>query len=443
MDKKNIDSVYKANLCHYCGICYGVCPKDNIEFEPDDTGNPVFRVKDDHRCGACELCYIVCPGRELNFTSLHRQVFYYDYTPGLLGSFIDCSLAHSKDSTLRRKAASGGVVSSLLISALEAGKIDGATVVKLGADDNPLKTTPFIARKKDEILSACGSKYLTVPMGVVLREIWQSSKEQHYAFVGLPCHVHGLRKAQQLIPRLERRVGPVISLFCGRGSSPVATEFVLKWLRLKMEEVDKIDYRYGKWPGGFAATLKTGQIVFLPLDDYVFIMKMFQNIRCAMCTDHTGEFADISIGDAWLKGLKGQEGWNAVIARTPLGRNILRATQQDERIRVFATHPSSIIESQKLMLYDKKIKIFASLKIARWLHLSHTIPQYTGLMPVYKPDCSVYLRALIFMVVPRLAAATSLRSLLILVFKLPLKLLKMDLKAKDKCVTKGIQKLSR
>lgn len=443
MDRQNINYIYKNGLCHFCGVCYGVCPKNNIHFKPDEKGNPIFRVKNETRCGSCNLCIRVCPGLDVDFLSLHRSIFSSEYYFGFLGSFVDCALAHSRDSVLRRRGASGGVVSSLLISALELGQIDGATVVTLGLHGNPFEPTPFIARTKDEILSASGSKYLTVPVGMVLREIWQSSKEERYAFVGLPCHVHGLRKAQRYVPRLGRRVGPVISLFCGMGSSPLATEVLLKRIGVNRDDVASIDYRYGKWPGGFAATLKSGQVIWVPLDEYMSIMKIYQNIRCIMCADHTGEFADLSIGDAWLDEFKGQEGLNVVIIRTIEGKKLLIAAQQNENLDYSPINPEKVVDSQKLALYDKKIKIFASFKIARRFGLSNTIPRYTGLNPFQKAGFREYFRAIVFMVVPRMAAAKGLKHLFLLILRLPKGCLKMHFKGKHKKVKEAVLESSQ
>lgn len=440
LERKNINFVYENQLCHHCGVCYGVCPKDNIGYQFSHTGNPIFRVIDEAKCGVCDLCYRACPGHSVDFVSLHRLVFSSDFRFGWLGTFIDCALAHSDDRVLRRDAASGGVVSSVLVAALEAGTIDGAIVVKLADHGDPFRTETYIARTRSEILAASGSKYQTVPMGIRLRDVWQSSREEHYAFVGLPCHVHGLRKAQQLFPKLKRRVGPVISLFCGRGTCPLGTEFVLKRLKLRKEEVIKVSYRDGKWPGRFTATLKSGAVRFLPLDDYVFIMKMFQNIRCVMCADHTGEFADLSVGDAWLPELKGQEGWNVVVARTTIGQKLLQAARNNKNLVAYPVGSSKVIDSQKLMLYDKKIKIFPSMKIARRFGLSHTIPRYTGLKSFKKIGFHDYLRAVIFMLVPRMSTSKTLTHLVILAFRLPMKFLLMDFKGKRRGVEKAVMK---
>lgn len=53
------------------------------------------------------------------------------------------------------------MVSALLIFALEQGIIDGALVTKM-SENNPLEPQPFIARTREEIISAAKSKYCPV-----------------------------------------------------------------------------------------------------------------------------------------------------------------------------------------------------------------------------------------------------------------------------------------
>lgn len=43
-----------------------------------------------------------------------------------------------------------------------------------------------------------------------------------------------------------------------------------------------------------------------------------------MCPDHTGELADLSLGDAWLPELKGQKlGESLILTRTEAGERLL------------------------------------------------------------------------------------------------------------------------
>ncbi|MFX0201562.1 MAG: Coenzyme F420 hydrogenase/dehydrogenase, beta subunit C-terminal domain [Candidatus Hodarchaeota archaeon] len=440
-EERNIDFVYDNNLCHFCGTCYGVCPKDNITLGRAFNGNPVFKVKDSEKCSGCELCYHACPGHEVDFEQLHQHLFSKSYEFGLLGSYLNCFLSHSTDHDVRYHAASGGSVSITLITALETHQIDGAIVVKMANSNNPLETKVYIARSREEILDGSGSKYITVPLNIAMRSVLQAEREEKYALVGLPCHIHGLRKAQILTPRLRRRIPLVIGLFCGRGTSPLGTELLLRNLKVKKGDVAKIAYRKGKWPGGFAVTLKTGDERFLALNDYIYIMKMFQNVRCTLCVDHTAEFADISCGDAWLPELSGQPGWNILMTRTKTGQDLLTAAIQSKSLTVHQTDPSQLTLSQRLPLYDKKHMIFAVMDLLKSLRLERTIPRYTGVKLTGKSGMHDYLRALIFFVVARVSAAKSLNSLLNPILYLPPRFLRMDFSKKRQIARENVMKL--
>jgi coenzyme F420 hydrogenase subunit beta len=437
---RNIDFVYKNNLCHFCGTCYGVCPKENIDVVFSEAGNPIFKVANVEECGRCDLCYSVCPGHEVDFEKLHENIFSRAYEFTWLGFFERCFLAHSRDDEVRLKGASGGAVSSLLITALEAGKIDGALVVRMAGNCDPLKTETYIARSREDILRANSSKYITVSLNMYFRKILKMDKEEKYVLVGLPCHIHGLRKAQNFIPKLRRRVVLCIAIFCGRGTCPLGTEYVLKKLNVKKSDVAEIAYRKGKWPGNFAVTLKTGEERCLPLNDYVYIMKMFQNVRCGLCSDHTGELADISAGDAWLQELSGQDGWNILMARTKAGEDLIIEASNSKNLEISTVEPYKVKLSQKLVLYDKKQNIFSMMNIAEFFGLKNTIPKYTGLKYPERLTFHDYFRALIFFVVPRVTAIKSLRFLLTFLLKLPLKFLRMDFGIKQRVVSEKVMK---
>lgn len=439
-EAKNIDFVYDNNLCHFCGVCYGVCPKDNISIAQSFDGNPIFKVENVEKCSTCNLCYVTCPGHEVDYERLHQEFFSKPYKFSLLGFYLNCFLAYSTDSKIRLNAASGGAVSSILITALERGVIDGALVVKMAENGDPLKTKTYIARSKKDILRGSGSKYLTVPLDMGLRKIRQTDKEEKYALVGLPCHIHGLRKAQNVMPKLRRRVGLTIAIFCGRGSSPLGTEYLLRKLKVKKGDVAKIEYRKGKWPGCFAVTLKTGEEKILSLNDYVYILKMFQNVRCNLCSDLTGEFADISTGDAWLPELSGQDGWNILMTRTKIGEDLIRNAINSKKIEVLPTDASKVIFSQKLMLYDRKKIIFPMMNIAKIFRLNNTIPKYTGLKFPQKLTFHEYLRAFIFFVVPRMTSTKSLKFTIDFILRMPLKILRMDFRKKQEVVIKKVIK---
>ena len=96
----------------------------------------------------------------------------------------------ASDEAIRHEGASGGLATAILAGALEEGLIDGA-VVAGPSEDNALAVKPHLARSVAEIAAARGSKYNMVATNTALGTLLD--EPGRYAFVGLPCHIQGLR----------------------------------------------------------------------------------------------------------------------------------------------------------------------------------------------------------------------------------------------------------
>jgi len=253
---------------------------------------------------------------------------------------------------VRWNAASGGAVTALLLCGIRNGVIDGAIVTGM-SPQSPLKPLPYLARTEDEVRAAVGSKYCPVPVNLRLSEIMAS--EGRFALVGLPCHIHGLRKAQMLIPRLRRQVPLCISLFCGRVLSPMGTRVALKSRGASPEEVIEISYRGRGWPGSLYVRLRDGRELTEPLRSYYsrYFTSFFAH-RCTLCSDGVGDLADISCGDAWLQEYESDnQGTSIVVVRTTRGRDLLSLALPDH-LALLPLTPSKVIQSQERMLRFKK-----------------------------------------------------------------------------------------
>ena len=169
-DQLTIEPVVKRKLCTGCGTCAGICPRDAIEMTVHARKGCHVPRLDRKRCTRCGLCHRACPGHSVDFESFNSKLFGEIPEDVALGRYLGCYIGHANDRSVRRDCASGGLVSSLLIFALEEDLIDGALVTRM-REDNPLRPEPFIARTRDEILSAAGSKYCPVATGTALKEI--------------------------------------------------------------------------------------------------------------------------------------------------------------------------------------------------------------------------------------------------------------------------------
>lgn len=214
-----------------------------------------------------------------------------------IGAYYDIFVASSGDRRLRSSATSGGVVTQVLLNHFDKGLIDAAVLVDMD-NKKPWQPEVIIARSREDIIRAKGSKYVTILIKDFLEKVEMLEKEKkRYAVVGLPCHIrilHSLSKKGKL-EGLVLKIG----LFCGYNMPPEATYFVLRKLGIKKEDVAVLRYRAGKYPGGMLIRTKDGIEYFLPKHYYDFLNLMFLPAGCSRCKDYTSERADLSCGDAW------------------------------------------------------------------------------------------------------------------------------------------------
>jgi len=420
----NIGEVLLQDLCVQCGTCVSVCPYSKIRMSFINSKFVPIILNNDC-CENCGLCLSSCPGYEVDYEILNRFVFkntqgssYNKY----LGNYISCYVGQGKNPSLLYKASAGGIVTSILETAISNNLIDGALVVGM-SEELPLFPESYIARTKEELHSAAGSKYFPIPVNTTLREIIQ--REGNYAVVGLPCHINGIRKAELSIPKLKKKISLHIGLFCGYSIDFKATEFLLHKLGILKDNVRKISYRDGIWPGGFRVITKTGTEHFISKSEYnSYLNYFFTSRRCSLCTDQSNELSDISVGDAWSLGLK--DGWSEVIVRTIAGEQFLKDAIKAKTIKVYKISPTKVTASQLNMLKFKKSSIIERMKLSKLFGLA--IPKYRPSIIVKKQAFSLlrYLGAIFMYFVPPFAHTKMGYRVLLM---LPLKCLKLYTKA--------------
>lgn len=369
-EQYSIALIVKSGLCTGCGICTALCPKEAIELIIDEKKGiytPKLNIKN---CNNCGICLKVCPGHEVDFKQLNLEIFGKEPEDVLIGNYLNCYIGHSTNHDIRYNSSSGGLVTQLLIFALEEGIINGALVTRM-KKDKPLEPEPFIARTKEEIVEASKSKYCPVPANVVLKEILESKEGEKFAVVGLPCHIQGVRKVERGNKKLREKVVLHLGILCSHTNSFKGTEFLLHKLGIKRGKVMRIDYRGEGWPGKIKIGLINGEERYIsnqdPLWNNVFNSFFFVPHRCLLCNDLTAELSDISFGDAWLPEIvsKEQAGKSIIISRTKIGEELLNAANSNGYIELSQIEPEKVFQSQRTFLYSKKVNLGERIKLRR------------------------------------------------------------------------------
>jgi len=408
---RDISRVVEDGLCTGCGTCCGVCPVNAIEMTR--SKGLLLPMVDSAKCTGCSLCLRSCPGFSLDFQKLNMETFGKQPENQYLGSLRRCFLGHSNDARICAVSSSGGVANQLLAYLLK-NRLAEAAVVARATEDKPLEPEPFFACTEDEVLSASRSKYCPVAIGQSLQKMRIS--DGRFAVVGLPCHIHGIRKAEVANPSLKRKVVMHIGLFCGHTVSFEGTDFVLERLGVRTADVKGFYYRGNSWPDSLRVETKDNRTIRLRFNRSwnaywnVFSPFFFTPLRCLMCPDEFNELADISLGDAWLSELKGHDkGESLIIARTEVGEELLRNAQRDGFLFIEGISPEKIEESQAFNVGFKK-KHYATR-----LRFLHGIGQNVPLVrPLPSPgSLSALIGAVVAYVSCRASSNRRLRSFLV------------------------------
>lgn len=391
LENKNnttIEAVVRHGLCTGCGTCVGLCPRDAIDMVIDHHKGIYVPRLDKEKCNQCGLCLDVCPGHSVDFKQLNLEIFGKQPDDVLLGNYLNCYIGHATDYDIRYNSASGGLVTALLISALEQGIIDGALVTRM-RKDRPLEPEPFIARTREEIISAAKSKYCPVPANVALKEILRAKKGEKFAIVGLPCHIHGIRKAELVDKKLKEKIALHLGLVCTYADGFWVTKLVLDKYGIRPEDIAYLDYRGGGWPGYMTINFKDKTRKLIPFDEYTIFHNLgfFAQPRCFLCCDGINDFADISLGDAWLPEVRKQDniGTSLIISRYKIGEALLEQATAKEKIAL------ENIESRRIRGKGTKKAEFRIKSVLSYL-TGKKIPQYNIELP--KPRLIAYPRSL-------------------------------------------------
>ncbi len=389
---KTITGVVEEGLCCFCGACKGVCTVNAIHFEIE--GSFPVPIVDIEMCTGCGLCVEVCPGHSVDFDLLNKAVFEEVPEDKILGCHQSCIVGAVTDEVARIKRTSGGLAKEIAIWGLETGRWEGA-VISGFSKDNPLRTETFIAKTPQQIESSSSSLYCPVTPCTTFQHLRNFSGK--VCFIGLPCHIHAIRKAQLKLSWLREKIAFTMGLFCSGTPGYWATEAFLGYHGIDPKKVTSFEYRSEGWPGRITVQLE-GQKKYsfargsaAKFFDQLRFNAAFQRRggfvcrRCLTCPDHVAELADISLGDAWHCDYPDKaNGLNVAIIRTSSAQQIITNMKSAGRIFTDQIPSSKALYSQKACLLTKK-KLTPTIKALqkRAIPVPHIVgqPHYsTGLI---------------------------------------------------------------
>jgi coenzyme F420 hydrogenase subunit beta len=343
--------VVTSGLCTGCAGCVIACPHDVLGYRDDAGIYKPFHLEEgyapdncSHGEKGCTSCTRACPRFRTWEPEIDEFLFGRPRTvEESAGQYKDIVLARATDAVLHDVGQDGGLVSALLVYALEHDVIDAALVSYLEGDGSTWKAIPGVARTRDDVIASAGSRYTYSANTLAYNDAIESGAER-IALVGMSCQssVPPVMK-QRRAGKVARRLSLNIGLLCSKTFDDAIFEelFEAKY-GLKKSEMKKMNIK-----GVFQIWMKNGDYHEVPLKE----CHAWTREGCNMCPDFAAEHADISTG-----GIGAFNDWTLTIVRTDAGRDLMDAMLRDGWIqtRPGDDDPGAIALMHKLAVKSRK-----------------------------------------------------------------------------------------
>lgn len=320
--------VVTTGLCTGCAGCVIACPHDVLGYRDGDGVYQPFQLEDDyggpadcsHGDKACTSCTRACPRFRAWEPEIDEFMFGRARTidePS--GIHKDIVLARATDPALHEVGQDGGLVSAILVYALEHDIIDAALVSYLEGDGSTWKAIPGVARTREDVIASAGSRYTYSANPLAYFEAVEGGAER-IALVGMSCQssmppVMKQRKAGKVARRLSLNIGLLCSKTFDDAIFPELFEAKYGIIRA---EIKKMNIK-----GVFQIWMHNGDYHEVPLKE----CHAWTREGCKSCPDFAAEHADISTG-----GIGAFNDWTLTIVRTEIGRDLMDAMLADRWI---------------------------------------------------------------------------------------------------------------
>lgn len=323
--------VVTSGLCTGCAACVVACPYDVLNYDDSNGRYKPFHVDADggpddctHGQRGCTLCTRACP----RFRSWEPDIDSFLFgrsreeseVYGIAGEVV---LARAADEELVNHGQDGGLVSAMLIWALEHDVIDAALVNFLEGDGTSWKAVPGVARTRDEVLASAGSRYTYSANPLAYAKAIEDGADR-LALVGMSCQasapaVMSARKAG----KVARRFALTVGLMCSKTFDDAIFEELFEAnYGVHRSDIVKMNIK-----GVFQLWTRDGGYHEIPLKE----AHAWTREGCKLCPDFAAQHADISTG-----GIGAFADYTLTIVRTERGRELMDSLATD---KVIETRP--------------------------------------------------------------------------------------------------------
>jgi coenzyme F420 hydrogenase subunit beta len=312
------EEVVTTGLCTGCAGCVIACPHDVLGYR-DDQGiyKPIHLEEGyapdncSHGEKSCTSCTRACPRFRAWEPEIDEFLFGRTREPEeVSGIYKDIVLARAADPVIHEVGQDGGLVSAILLYALDHDIIDAALVSYLEGDGSTWKAVPGVARTRDDIIASAGSRYTYSANTLAYFDAIEGGAER-IALVGMSCQssVPAVMK-QRKAGKVARRLALNIGLLCSKTfDDAIFEELFEAQYGLMKADIKKMNIK-----GVFQIWMHNGDYHEVPLKE----CHAWTREGCNMCPDFAAEHADISTG-----GIGAFNDWTLTIVRTDLGREIM------------------------------------------------------------------------------------------------------------------------
>ena len=312
------EEVITTGLCTGCAGCVIACPHDVIGYDHTEGHYRPYHLEEElgpadcvHGRKGCTTCTRACPRFRAWEPEANEHLFGRDRTPDeVAGIYSDILLTRATDEMVHRMGQDGGLVSAILIWALDEGYIDGALTSFLDGATGDWKARPGVAATREEVLASAGSRYTYSANTLAIDEALQRGLSK-LALVGMSCQssvppVMWHRKAGKISKPIVFNIG----LLCSKTfDDAIFAELFDAKYDLRKQDMVKMNIK-----GVFQIWMRDGSYHEINLKE----CHAWTREGCNHCPDFAAEHADISCG-----GIGEDNDWTLTVVRTELGREII------------------------------------------------------------------------------------------------------------------------